>query len=144
MHLTLPWPPSVNHYWRVCKGRMCLSKAGKQYRTDCLAAVLSQIGKPTTASYAVTVEIAAYPPDRRVRDLDNLLKATLDALSYCGILQDDSQIDDLRIFRGHVSDNPHLDVRVGEFVPSGMAAIMGKWPGTESDEQVAQTLEELS
>ena len=46
------------------------------------------------------VEVAAFPPDRRARDLDNLLKSILDSLQHSGVFESDSQIDDLRIWRG--------------------------------------------
>ena len=38
--------------------------------------------------------IEAWMPDKRVRDLDNLLKAPLDALTRAGFWVDDSQIAD--------------------------------------------------
>jgi crossover junction endodeoxyribonuclease RusA len=44
------------------------------------------------------VEIAANQPDNRRRDLDNYLKAPLDALMSAGVYEDDSQIVDLRIY----------------------------------------------
>ena len=44
------------------------------------------------------VEIEAFRPDKRRRDLDNLLKATLDGLAHAGVYEDDSQIIDLRIY----------------------------------------------
>lgn len=46
------------------------------------------------------VDIIAYPPDKRRRDLDNLLKAPQDSLQHAGVFHDDSQIADLRIRRG--------------------------------------------
>ena len=36
-------------------------------------------------------------PDKRRRDIDNLLKPILDALGQYGVYEDDSQIIDLRI-----------------------------------------------
>lgn len=39
------------------------------------------------------------PPDRRKRDLDNLLKSLLDGLEGAGVFKDDAQIDDLQIVR---------------------------------------------
>lgn len=44
------------------------------------------------------VEIEAFRPDKRRRDLDNLLKATLDGLAHAGVYEDDSQIVDLHIY----------------------------------------------
>ena len=49
----------------------------------------------------VKLDIVANVPDRRRRDLDNILKSMLDALAG-HIYQDDSQIVDLRIVRGEV------------------------------------------
>ncbi len=43
--------------------------------------------------------ILVYPPDRRARDLDNLGKALLDALTKAGVYGDDSQIDHLTFAR---------------------------------------------
>jgi crossover junction endodeoxyribonuclease RusA len=44
------------------------------------------------------MEIEVLRPDNRRRDLDNLLKATQDSMCYAGIYDDDSQIQDLRIY----------------------------------------------
>jgi len=43
--------------------------------------------------------VEVYPPDKRRRDLDNLMKATADSLQHAQVYPDDSQIDDLRIIR---------------------------------------------
>lgn len=50
----------------------------------------------------VGVEIQAFPPDSRRRDLDNALKAVCDGLQAGRLIVDDSQIDDLRIVRGPI------------------------------------------
>lgn len=96
MTLELPWPPSVNTYWRNWRGHMVISTAGRQYTK----AVQEQVEKQGTQTYTgpIRVVIQAFRPDRRKRDLDNLLKATLDALTKAGTWEDDSQIVDLRIY----------------------------------------------
>lgn len=94
----LPWPPSVNTYWRHVGSRVLVSEAGRVYRKDVAAAVLSS-GRKAFGSARLHVQIAAYPPDNRRRDLDNLLKAVLDSLQYVGAFFDDSQIDRLDILR---------------------------------------------
>jgi crossover junction endodeoxyribonuclease RusA len=32
IEITLPWPPSVNTYWRNFDGRMIISAKGREYR----------------------------------------------------------------------------------------------------------------
>ncbi len=93
--VNLPFPPSVNHYWRHDKGVFHVSKEGKAYR-KIVAAACYRLGH---VEGSVNVEILAYPPDERTRDLDNLLKATLDSLAHAGVYGDDSQIDSLCIDR---------------------------------------------
>lgn len=61
---------------------------------------------------ALSVTISAAPPDRRKRDLDNLLKAPLDALTHALLWQDDGQIDDLRIRRLEVEKPGRLTIVV--------------------------------
>ena len=98
--LDLPWPPSVNTYWRhvVSRGspRVLVSDAGRKYRVAVQRAVLAaRAVKQYTGD--VRVSIVAYPPDKRARDVDNLLKAVLDAMQAAGVYLNDSQITTLQI-----------------------------------------------
>jgi crossover junction endodeoxyribonuclease RusA len=97
----LPYPPSVNHYWRNVRGRTLISEQGRAYRTHAAWSV-RQVRAPAFGEARLAVELTAYMPDRRRRDLDNVGKAVLDALQHAGIYADDSQIDDLRIVRGEL------------------------------------------
>ena len=97
IEITLPWPPSVNTYWRNFDGRMIISAKGREYReTVGDQMILQKQVKHFTGR--LRVEIEAFRPDKRRRDLDNLLKATLDGLAHAGVYEDDSQIIDLRIY----------------------------------------------
>ena len=95
--LTMPWPPSVNKYWRTFQGRMIISAEGRSYRKAVADQVLIQRGaKHYTGKLCVVIE--AFRPDNRRRDLDNLLKAVLDGCTHAGVWEDDSNIVDLRIY----------------------------------------------
>ena len=102
----MPWPPSVNTYWRhtLIKGqvRTLLSKKGRQYRKQAAAEMLAQGVTFANLKGRIAVQLKAYPPDRRDRDLDNLPKSILDALTHAKVWADDSQVDDLRITRHQV------------------------------------------
>lgn len=95
--LMLPWPPSVNAYWRTFRGRMLISAAGREYRTAVAEQVVEQ-SVPKFGERKIKVTIEAFRPDNRRRDLDNLLKAALDSMTSAGVFDDDSQIVDLRIY----------------------------------------------
>ena len=53
--------------------------------------------KIETITAPIKVEILAFRPDNRKRDLDNLLKAVLDGMAKGMIYEDDAQIKDLSI-----------------------------------------------
>jgi crossover junction endodeoxyribonuclease RusA len=97
IELTLPWPPTVNTYWRNFNGRTLLSAKGREYQKAVADQVLIQRGAKHY-DFALKVTIEAFRPDRRRRDLDNLLKAVLDGLAHAGVMEDDCLIVDLRIF----------------------------------------------
>ncbi|CAB4121106.1 endodeoxyribonuclease RUS [uncultured Caudovirales phage] len=97
LNITLPWPPSVNTYWRTVNGRMLISADGRAYRTAVMNQILIQ-RKQMHFDGPLRLTIEAHRPDNRRRDLDNLFKATLDALAHAGVYEDDSQIKDLRIY----------------------------------------------
>jgi crossover junction endodeoxyribonuclease RusA len=97
IEITLPFPPSVNTYWRNFNGRTILSAKGREYRLA-VEALLHKQNIDLKLTTKLKVEIEAFRPDNRRRDLDNLLKAPLDALGPSNVYEDDSQIVDLRIY----------------------------------------------
>lgn len=104
MILTLPWPPSVNDYWKHVfrgpnAGRVYIAQEGKNYRDAVAWAIRAAKIAPWPQDVPLRVTIAVFVPNRRKRDLDNLGKAVLDSLTHAGVWADDSQIDDLRYYR---------------------------------------------
>ena len=113
---SLPWPPTVNSYWRRVtiygKPRTLISKAGREYRKSAVSLLRLIALSGAVREGRLAVHIAAFPPDRRARDLDNLPKAVLDAITHAGVWGDDGQVDDLRIVRQKVVKGGELAVRI--------------------------------
>lgn len=96
----LPYPPSVNHYWKAGRDR-----AGRPMRyltaaaNDFKRVVGLLCGRKKAFSGRVGIRVDVYPPDRRVRDLDNLLKGINDSIMHAGVIVDDCQIDEIQMMR---------------------------------------------
>jgi crossover junction endodeoxyribonuclease RusA len=112
IEFTLPWPPSVNHYWRNFRGRMVIGERGRAYRRDAIASIRQQRIPADGVGGPLSVLVHAFPPDRRRRDLDNLQKALLDAVVAAGVIEDDSNIDELQVVRGKVQRGGMVWVRI--------------------------------
>ena len=110
--LELPYPPSVNHYWRRVGARTLISREGRRFRERVVSILARRRVRLMTGPLAVRV--IAHPPDRRRRDLDNITKALLDALEKGGVYGDDSQIDRLEIVRAQVMPGGKVIVRITE------------------------------
>jgi len=111
MEATLPWPPSMNHYWRRVGPRTLISREGRRFRTNVCALLDGGGPRRPPAGGRIALAMDAYPPDRRRRDLDNLLKATVDALQHARVYEDDSQVD-LLLVRRREPDRPHGHVAI--------------------------------
>jgi Holliday junction resolvase RusA-like endonuclease len=91
----LPYPPSVNRYWRHIGSRVLVSRQGREYRAKVVSYLHRKQVKPLAGDLIVDIKLE--PPDRRRRDVDNALKALLDSLQSGGAFHDDSQIVRLAI-----------------------------------------------
>jgi crossover junction endodeoxyribonuclease RusA len=60
----------------------------------------------------LAIEIRAYPPDKRKRDLDNILKSLLDSLTHAGLIVDDSQFDAIAIARLPSEKPGRVDIKI--------------------------------
>lgn len=86
--IELPFAPSVNRLWRMGRGKkMYKSKVYEDWII--VAQQLIYIGKhkPILGFYRLTIE--AVRPDKRRRDIDNLIKAVSDVLQDTGLIEDD-------------------------------------------------------
>jgi len=100
----LPFPPSLNSYYRKVRNRMIISEQGRTWRDRVISIVKRKCkGLKFKDGARLTLVVSLFPPDRRKRDLDNFCgKALQDALQHSGIFEDDSQIDLCTYRRGAV------------------------------------------
>lgn len=110
LEIELPYPPSINHYWRRVGPRTLISREGRRFRQQVIALLAARGVAPLAGPLAVEVEI--FPPDRRRRDIDNIQKALLDALQNGGAYEDDSQIMRLTIVKREPVDGGRTLVRI--------------------------------
>lgn len=111
--LTLPWPPSLNSYWNFNGSRRFIGKKGLAFR----AQVFKIAHNPTqTLKGPITLNIDAYPPDKRKRDLDNILKSLNDSLEYARVFENDNQIAKLIVTRREVEAPGRLVVTIEEIL----------------------------
>lgn len=106
----LDYPPSVNSYWqRNRNGSVRVSSKGMSYKhtVKILLHGRKQLTGRLKGVFVVNV------PDRRRRDLDNTLKAILDAMQG-HVFLDDEQFDEIIIKRGGLVKNGRIDVELYE------------------------------
>lgn len=96
--ITLPYPPSVNSYWRRGKNSTYICPGGVKFRKKVAEACLEANAGRLEGNLAVQIVLRS--GDDRIRDIDNYSKATLDALQHCGVYANDNQIVDMRVLRG--------------------------------------------
>jgi crossover junction endodeoxyribonuclease RusA len=108
----LPFPPSVNTYYRHIprRGGVLISAKGRDYRKQvgilCALALDSfTSSEPFVGRLSITIELI--PPDKRKRDVDNYLKSLLDALTHAKVWHDDSQIYELIVRKKEPSVTEH-------------------------------------
>lgn len=110
----LPYPPSVNHYWgRAKNGGVFLKPLGQEFRKLVYYEFLKFKFPRLTGKLAIKIYVAF--PDKRKRDLDNLLKATLDAIEKTGIVENDSQFQSIFITGCDVIRGGKLAVEIEQF-----------------------------
>ena len=106
----LPFPPSINHYWRHSRNGTYISAEGKSFRRK--VKLLCRGTEPLKGRLRVELQVTW--PDRRRRDIDNIQKPVLDALEHAGVCADDSQIKDLRTVVVGVEKPGRVEVWVWE------------------------------
>lgn len=124
MILTLPFPPSVNGYWRSTKKVVLISARGRIFRSNALAAIYQQLrSRPTALLTELDVHLILYPPNSAKRDLDNFQKALFDGLTHAGIWKDDSQVKRMTVEWGEVTKGGKAEITITDFKTAGVQPV---------------------
>jgi len=124
--LTLPWPVSINAYWksRVIKVRGAVmastyvTAAGVKFQKDVLAAVIQQLGQHSPLHGRLCVSMLFHGPSARKYDISNFVKTTEDALTKAGVWVDDEQVDALFLWRKPIDrQNPRVEIHINDLGP---------------------------
>ena len=106
--LVLPYPPTVNHMYRRARGHLALTPEALAFRHAVRMIAMVQGVTPICGPVAVFLDV--YRPRRR-GDLDNILKATLDALNGIAY-RDDQQVEQITAVRYDDKRAPRIEVSV--------------------------------
>jgi crossover junction endodeoxyribonuclease RusA len=121
----LPFPPSVNHYWKNARrynGRgtayngKVLTDNAKAFRANAIEAVLKAHGHryPTPITGRLDVTLTLYWPDLKAYDVDNYSKGVLDALTHARVWHDDVQVRNQHQLDGEVVNGGAVLVEIRE------------------------------
>jgi crossover junction endodeoxyribonuclease RusA len=98
--LHLPFPPSVNSYYGLnCNGRAprkYIKEAGKQYRQK-VQEIIQEKDLELRANIPLSVTVSMTVPDKRLHDIDNILKCLFDSLTHANFWQDDLYVRKLHM-----------------------------------------------
>lgn len=93
--LTLDYPPSANRLWRNVNGKTLKSAEYRSWLSAMAWHCAAQGEKPIEGPF--TAHIMVNRPDERRRDIDNLTKPIMDALTASAAIKDDGLCQKLTI-----------------------------------------------
>ena len=116
VEIRLPYPPSVNTYWRTTvKGHRAItytSTEGKNYRKQVIDDWRRLTGGVTFRG-RLALRMTIVFPDHKERDMDNLTKALQDSLQHAGAFETDQQIKLLILEQELIQKPGWIDIKLG-------------------------------
>jgi crossover junction endodeoxyribonuclease RusA len=116
LRFELPYPPSINHYYIRTPRGVILGAKGKKYRRD--VGFILHKHRNSFSTNALSVTINVFPPDKRKRDLDNILKCLLDSMEHANVYENDNQIDMLTVIRRQRVPGGSVQIWISECLSS--------------------------
>ena len=96
---------------------MVLSQKGREFKAA-VADYVVEYKVPKLGDAKLRVTMVLFPRDKRKVDLDNRIKAVLDALENAGVFNSDFQVDELSIVRGKTIKGGAIRVLIEEIETS--------------------------
>lgn len=117
---TIPYPPSVNKYWRTVYSKKVNPRTGNKKKSVIktkesanyifsVTLLLRSLKLPRITGERFRLELTIFPPDNKKRDIDNICKAVLDVLQCAGIYQDDFSVYQLYVERKEVRPKGEIE-----------------------------------
>ena len=125
VRLTLPFPPTVNHYYgkRAVRSKKTgkltvvnyLTKVARDYRYTVCEMMYEQLGKAPELRGRLSMQVRLFNnAQTRSHDYDNGLKPIGDALEYSRVFINDSQIDQALIIKKRRTLKPRVEIIINE------------------------------
>lgn len=116
LEATLPYPPSANTAWRASKSfyknKIYLNPKVVKFRKRVQEILMLE--RFPKMSGPIFLELYLYMPDKRRRDIDNPIKAVLDALEHGGLFENDSQVSKLLVQKMGIEKNGKAIVKISK------------------------------
>ena len=90
---------------------MNITKAGREFKAA-VADYVVEYKVPKLGDSKLKITMVLFPRDKRKIDIDNRIKAVLDALEDAGVFNNDFQVDHLEIIRGEPVKNGGIRVLI--------------------------------
>jgi crossover junction endodeoxyribonuclease RusA len=114
LNFYLNWMPSINNYYVKTRNGVFLSKAGRHARQSGIELINQQLGDIETILHDIHLSVVCYPPNNRSYDIDNRLKPILDTLQDSRVIGNDSQVQQIAVYRGSVVTNGAIYIVIRE------------------------------
>ena len=111
-NFTMPFPPSVNGYWRTFRNRQIISKRGREYKKAVYAEIESLGMLKLNIKEELSVSVVLNPPTLRRYDVDNFTKALFDGLTSAEFWLDDEQVQRLTVIKGEKVKGGNVQVSI--------------------------------
>lgn len=98
MFLSLPYPPTVNSYLGRNGSRSFLTAKVREFRREVWLAFTQSL-RHKTLTGPVSIAVTLIPGKGSIPDIDNGLKALLDALQHAKVFLNDRQVEELTVHR---------------------------------------------